>query len=107
MADNEELDNLVKIESPEQLEEVVEENETVLVDFMAEWCGPCQMMESTIEEIAEDNDVVVAEVDVDSNQKVAANHSVRSVPTYIFYKDGQKTEQMVGYQEKEDMEENL
>lgn len=101
---SEENENIVEVESKEELDELTEENEHLLVDFFADWCGPCQMMEPTIEELVEENDLVVAEVDVDSNQKIAAEFNVRSVPTYIFYEDGKQSEKLVGHQEKETME---
>lgn len=108
MADNHEnSENMVTVESKDELDDLVDENEKVLVDFFADWCGPCQMMEPTIEELTEENDLVVAEVDVDSNQKIAADFNVRSVPTYIFYDDGDQSGQLVGYQDKEDMEDEL
>lgn len=107
MEDNQQNDNIVDIQSNEELQDVLDDNETVLVDFMAEWCGPCQMMEPVIEELADENEVVVAEIDIDSNQDIASDHNVQSVPTYIFYEDGELSQQVVGSQDKESMEEYL
>lgn len=96
-------DKIVEITSNEELEDAIEDNEQLLVDFYADWCGPCKMMEPTIEEISEEKDLMVAEIDIDENQHIAAQYGVRSVPTYILYEDEEAVEQMIGYQEKEDM----
>lgn len=96
-------DNIVEINSEEELEDTIEDNEQLLVDFYADWCGPCKMMESTIEEVSEEHELTVAEIDIDENQHIAAQYGVRSVPTYILYEDEEPVEQMIGYQEKEEM----
>lgn len=96
-------DKIIEITSNEELEDAIEDNEQLLVDFYADWCGPCKMMEPTIEEISEEKDLTVAEINIDENQHIAAQYGVRSVPTYIFYEDEEPVEQMIGYQEKEDM----
>ena len=96
-------DNIVEINSQEDLEDEIERNDQLLVDFYAEWCGPCKMMEPVIEEISEEHGLTVAEINIDENQHLAAQYGVQSVPTYILYEDEDPIEQMVGYQEKEDM----
>lgn len=96
-------DKIVEINSHEELEDTIEDNEKLLVDFYADWCGPCKMMEPTIEEISEEKDLVVAEIEIDENQHIAAQYGVQSVPTYILYENEEAVNQMVGYQEKENM----
>jgi thioredoxin 1 len=71
----------------------------VVVDFYADWCGPCQMLEPTLEDIARDHPVTVAKVDIDQHQHLAQQHGVRSVPTLVFYSDGEVVEQLLGVQD--------
>jgi thioredoxin 1 len=70
----------------------------VLVDFWAEWCGPCKALGPKLEEIAEElgAQVRVVKLDVDSNQEVAAKYSIRSIPTMILFKGGQPVDQIMG-----------
>ncbi|MFB6293398.1 MAG: thioredoxin family protein [Halonotius sp.] len=76
----------------------------VLVDFYADWCGPCQMMEPTLEAIAEDTDAAVIKVDVDQFQGLASTHDVQGVPTLLVYADGEQAERLVGAQTGEALE---
>jgi len=73
----------------------------VLVDFYADWCGPCQMLEPIVESIAAETDAAVAKVDVDANQQLAAQYGVRGVPTLVLFAGGEKVQEMVGVQQKE------
>jgi thioredoxin 1 len=70
----------------------------VLVDFWAEWCGPCRMMGPTVDQVATEyaGKVKVGKLDVDSNQQVAARYGIRGIPTLLLFKDGQIVEQKVG-----------
>ena len=70
--------------------EVINSGKTVLVDFSAEWCGPCKMMTPILKELAEITgpDVKILKVDVDKNQQVAMAYQVQSVPTLIVFKNG-------------------
>lgn len=82
--------------------EVLDHKGTVLVDFYADWCGPCKMTEPVIDELStEIKDVKFVKVNVDSNPDVASQYNVFSIPTFIFLKDGKVVGQTVGAQGKE------
>ena len=74
-----------------------------LVDFFAAWCGPCRMLTPIIEEVAAhfQDKATVAKVDIDSEQKTAAEYKVTSVPTMILFKDGKEIERLVGLRDAE------
>ncbi len=78
--------------------EVTANKGTILVDFWAEWCGPCRALGPKLEEIATEMSakVVVAKVNVDENPNTAAKYGVRSIPTMILFKDGKAVDQLVG-----------
>lgn len=86
----------------ENFEEVVLKNEkTVLLDFSAVWCGPCQMIAPVIHEIAdENNDIVVGKIDVDNETPLAIKFGVSSIPTLVVMKNGQAVEKAVGLRSK-------
>ncbi|KAF1086609.1 Thioredoxin [Sporotomaculum syntrophicum] len=77
----------------------------VLVDFWADWCGPCKMIAPVVEEVAEEYEgrMKVAKLNVDENGSVAANYSVVSIPTLIVFKDGSEAERIVGYRSKKEL----
>ncbi|SFR42818.1 thioredoxin [Halogeometricum limi] len=93
----------VHVESADQLERFVAENDVVLVDFHADWCGPCKMLEPTVEEIAAETDALVLKVDIDELQELARDEGIRSVPTLQFYEKGEQAKRVIGVQDKSDL----
>lgn len=87
--------------------EVLEEEKTVLVDFWATWCGPCQMIAPVLSKIAEEqnNKLKVCKVNVDDEQELAIKYGVMSIPTLIFFKNGQPAKTVVGFHSKSELEE--
>ena len=81
---------------------VTAENDLVLLDFWAVWCGPCKMIAPLLTQIAEErDDVVIGKVDVDSEMELAMQFGVASIPTLVVIKDGQPVNKAVGYMPKE------
>lgn len=78
--------------------EVLQSPQPVLVDFYADWCGPCRMLAPVIEEIAQErSDLKVVKVNVDDADAVAARYGVMSIPTVILFEGGQAAHQLVGF----------
>lgn len=91
-------DTPVHVESVAHLDELVADGSVVLVDFYADWCGPCRMLEPTVETIAAETPATVAKVDVDELQDLASLYNVQGVPTLLLFADGAVVERTVGVQ---------
>ena len=79
-------------------EQVIKGKGLILVDFWAEWCGPCRMVAPILDELAAEYEgqVTIAKLNVDENRETAARFGIRSIPTILFFKDGTQVEQVIG-----------
>jgi len=90
-------------------EEVMKSEETVLVDFYADWCGPCKMMSPIIDEIAEEQieNLKVGKVNVDNNQELAEKFGILSIPTIVILKNGKIIKTFIGLRRKDEIKKAL
>lgn len=93
---------VLKITDSSFQQDVTEAKGVVLVDFWAEWCGPCRMLGPVLEELAQDSDVTatIAKLNIDENPETAALLGVRSIPTLMVFKNGEMVDTKVGVQTK-------
>lgn len=101
--------NIVTATESNFQDEVLRSAQPVLVDFWAEWCGPCKMIAPVLDELAAEYNgrVKIAKVNIDENQNLAAQFRVTAIPTLLVFKNGQVTEQMVGAKSKRDLKASL
>ena len=88
---------------------VIKSDKPVLVDFFAEWCGPCKMAAPVLDELADEADgkYEIIKIDVDQNQELAGKHGVMSIPTVVLFKDGEEVDRKIGFGGKAGYEELL
>jgi len=90
-------------------ESALDSDQLVVVDFWAEWCGPCRLVSPIIDELSKDYDgkAVIGKVNVDHNSGVASKYNVRSIPTILFLKNGEVVDKQVGATTKAALEEKM
>jgi thioredoxin 1 len=81
----------------ESVNDILNNNEITVLDFSAEWCGPCRVLGPIVDELSDKRgDIMVGKVNVDENNKTALEFGIRSIPTIIFFKNGEKVNQISG-----------
>ena len=85
--------------------EIIEENKLVIIDFWAEWCAPCKAIAPILDELAVElnEKLLIGKVNLDENQDLAMKYSIRSIPTILFFKDGELKDTKVGLSSKTDL----
>lgn len=103
------MSNLVNVNNDNFEAEVINSDKPVLVDFWAEWCGPCKALGPILDEIATEvsSDAKVVKVNVDQAGELAQKYGIRGIPTMIFFKDGEAKGTLVGNQPKAEILKNL
>ena len=92
-----------KITSKDFQKEVIDSKEPVLVDFYADWCGPCKMLSPIMDEISKNHKVF--KINVDEEEELAASYGIMSIPCVIAFKDGKESNRSIGLKPKEEIEE--
>jgi len=93
----------------ESFKEFIAGNKSFVVDFWAEWCGPCRMIGPVIEELAKEYEgkVIIGKMNVDENDETPADYGIRSIPTILFFKNGVLSDKLIGVAAKSLVEEKL
>lgn len=102
------MENVIKVTEINS-QEILKENELVLLDFHASWCGPCKSLNPIIDELASDNDgkIKIGKVDVDESGEIALSYGVRGIPTIIFFKNGKEVDKVVGLKTKSEFQDKI
>lgn len=97
----------MEIITKENFDEVTKDG-VVLVDFFANWCGPCKMLTPVLEDLSQSMDnVTIVKVDVDNDGELAGRYGIQSIPNLIIFKDGRAVDQIVGFTSKGDLQTKL
>jgi thioredoxin 1 len=101
--------NIVTLTADSFSKEVLQSPSPVLVDFWAEWCGPCKMIAPVLDELANEYQgrIIIAKVNIDDHPALAGEYGVRAIPTLLLFQNGQVAEQMVGMRSKRDLKASL
>ena len=96
---------IIKLDESNFDRELTQDDKPVIVDFWAEWCGPCKMIAPLLDEIAREKTgaVKVAKVNVDENQSLSFKYNIRAIPALLFFKNGQLRDQVTGVMSKKDL----
>lgn len=99
----------VEITNDNFKEKVLDNNGVALVDFWAEWCGPCRLIGPVVEDLSKEYDgkAVIGKLNVDDNREIAAQYGIMSIPTLLIFKNGQIVEKHVGVASKGDLKKKL
>lgn len=96
--------NVKKLNDANFESEILNNNGTCLVDFYADWCGPCKMVSPIVDEIADERtDITVGKINVDESSALAMKYNVMSIPTLIVFKGGKECDRIIGYSPKEEI----
>jgi len=101
--------NIITLNEGNFTEKVLHSPVPILVDFWAEWCGPCRMVAPILDELATEYDgqVIIGKVNVDENQQLALDYRITGIPTLLLFKQGQVEETIVGLKSKRDLKANI
>lgn len=95
--------SVIKVSKENFEEEVLKSSKTTIIDFYADWCGPCKMMSPIIDNIAEDDNLKVGKVNVDDDQELAIKYDIMSIPTVLIFKNGELVNRFIGVHDKNEI----